>query len=78
MLIGAYSTPTNTSPARRPRRFGQVYNVKHFRRLATGLDPHCTHPVGSFTESVAAEIDEVAAGKRASSLLQPAAGRETA
>jgi hypothetical protein len=67
----------NTSPAAGPGGSGSLQDGA-LPSVGQGLDLYCTHRAGSFTESVVAEIDDVAAGKRASGLLQPAAGCETA
>jgi hypothetical protein len=46
--------------------------------LTKGLDQRCAHLAISCIASEAAEIDEIATGKRAARLLQAAARRETA
>src|SRR4029077_7738090 len=77
ILIGAYSTPTNTSPAAGPegsaRRQARDFHAVHQRHRSA------RHALAFFPmDSEAAEIDEVATGERPARLLQAATGRETA
>jgi hypothetical protein len=73
-LTGAYSTPTNTSPAAGAAGSRSSTSTSAGSPKALIIAPR----VSDFLQSVIAEINKVAPGERATRLLQAAANCEAA